>query len=492
MNAAELLAKHGIKLPSTAPGRYYAPCPKCSHERSRAHQESKCLGVSIESDGKVHFGCNHCGWTGPGKGATGNGRDGEGFAATYDYTDAAGTFSFQKVRNAPAREPRFWLRRPDGRGGWINNTKGIDTGILYRAPDVARAITEGRVVAVVEGEKDANSVRALGIAAICNAHGASELGKQPKWTRAHSEQLCGADIVVLNDNDAAGYAHADAICNLSLGVAKRVRRLDLAKHWPEIPKGGDVSDWLAAGHTGKQLAALIEQAPDYAPAKQADEPHGEQQEPSAADAEITRLAKLTAVEYEQQRKAAAEKLNVRASILDRLVRDERTRLNPDDSGRQGHAITFHEPEPWAQPVDGALLLNELVRVIRTHVVMSLPASYVAALWALHSWLIDCFVVTPRLRLRSATKQCGKTLTLDVLGRLVRRPLRTINVTPPAVFRVLAEHQPCLLIDEADSFLHDNEGLHAECSTETARATPLCAPWAMTMRCARLPLVARSQ
>ena len=50
---------------------------------------------------------------------------------------------------------------------------------------------------------------------------------------------------MFNDNDAAGYEHADATCNLSLGIAKRVRRLDLAKHWPEIPKGGDVSDWLA-------------------------------------------------------------------------------------------------------------------------------------------------------------------------------------------------------------------------------------------------------
>ena len=87
---------------------------------------------------------------------------------------------------------------------------------------------------------------------------------EPKWTKAHSEQLAGADIVVLNDNDAAGYEHADATAKLSLGIAKRVRRLDLAKHWPEIPKGGDVSDWLAAGHTGEELAALIEAAPDYA------------------------------------------------------------------------------------------------------------------------------------------------------------------------------------------------------------------------------------
>src|SRR5262249_9177866 len=149
-------------------------CPKCSHERSKPH--NKVLGVTIEADDSVRWGCNHCQWTGPEKGAGGNGRDGKGFAATYDYTDIAGNILFQKVRNPPGHAPRFWLRRPDGGDGWITGTRAIDTGILYRAPDVARAITEGRVVAVVEGEKDANSVSALGIIATCNAHGASELG----------------------------------------------------------------------------------------------------------------------------------------------------------------------------------------------------------------------------------------------------------------------------------------------------------------------------
>ena len=84
--------------------------------------------------------------------------------------------------------------------------------LIYRADEVKKAIAEGRIIACVEGEKDADNLWALGIAATCNAHGASEPGKRAKWTKAHSEQLAGADIVVLNDNDAAGYEHADATC----------------------------------------------------------------------------------------------------------------------------------------------------------------------------------------------------------------------------------------------------------------------------------------
>ena len=222
MTAAEVLEKHGIKLDGTAPGRHYTTCPKCSATRSRAHQGNKVLGVTIEADGSVRWGCNHCGWSGPAKGVGANGHQSQaGFAATYNYRDANGNVLFQKVRNPPGYTPRFWLRRPDGRGGWINGTKGVNTRIIYRADEVAKAIADGRIVCCVEGEKDADNLWAISIAATCNAHGASEPGKQAKWTKAHSEQLAGADIVVLNDNDAAGYEHADITCKLSVSVASR-------------------------------------------------------------------------------------------------------------------------------------------------------------------------------------------------------------------------------------------------------------------------------
>jgi hypothetical protein len=260
MNPAELLNASGIFLPSYKTGRYYITCPQCSHTRS--DKKAKVLGVTIEGD-SVHWGCNHCAWTGPEKGAgNSNGHD-RSFAATYDYCDADGILRFQKVRNPPGSKNRFFMRRPDGNGGWINNTKGINTSLLYRIDEVNEAIALGRRIAVAEGEKDVDNLWKIGIPATCNAHGASEPDKEPKWTKAHSEQLRDADVVVFNDNDPAGFAHADETCRLLHGVAKRICRLDLALHWPEMPAGKDVSDWLDAGHTREELDALIEQAPDY-------------------------------------------------------------------------------------------------------------------------------------------------------------------------------------------------------------------------------------
>jgi hypothetical protein len=88
-------------------------------------------------------------------------------------------------------------------------------------------------------------------------------GEEAEVDQEARAQLRGAPIVVFNDNDLAGYDHAQATCRLSDGVAKRVRRLDLKPHWPDMPKGADISDWLALGHTREQLVALMETAPDY-------------------------------------------------------------------------------------------------------------------------------------------------------------------------------------------------------------------------------------
>jgi Protein of unknown function (DUF3631) len=458
--AQETLSKHGIKLESYAPGRHYTTCPKCSHTRSTPNQKLKVLGITIGEDGSVCWGCNHCTYSGPEKGS------GERHELmSYVYCDADGTAHFRKVRNAPGREPRFWLEQPDGRGGWKKGLgNDINSKILYRKDEVTKAIADGRIVACVEGEKDANNLWALGIAATCNAHGASEPGKRPKWTKVHSEQLAGANIVVFNDNDAAGYEHADATCRLSLGVAKRVRKLDLKPHWPEIPKGGDVSDWLALGHGSEDLDKLIAGAPDYQPSAQAQqESAGSETVGSGAAiddaAEIEKLARLLPLDYDRARKEAGKRLGLsRLSLLDGLVKAKRAELGLDGGdGLQGRAIEFPEPEPWPEPVDGAELLEGLAKGIRRHVVLSDAGRDTSTLWVLHAYLLNSFLVSPRLCVRSPTKGCGKTVLLDVLARLVPRPLPTANVTAAALFRV-AKYQPTLLVDEADTFLRDNDEL----------------------------------
>jgi putative DNA primase/helicase len=56
------------------------------------------------------------------------------------------------------------------------------------------------------------------------------------------------------------------------------------------------------------------------------------------------------------------------------------------------------------------------------------------------------------------KRCGKTTLLDVISRLVLRPLPTGSVTAAALFRVVEGYRPTLLVDEADTFLSEADEL----------------------------------
>jgi hypothetical protein len=86
--------------------------------------------------------------------------------------------------------------------------------------------------------------------------------------------------------------------------------------------------------------------------------------------------------------------------------------------------------------------------------LSLPRSHdrvALALWAIHTHVYEKYMVTPRLALISPVRGCGKTVTLDVLDRLVARPEKSDNITAAAIYHALDEQPPrTLLLDEADN------------------------------------------
>lgn len=125
---------------------------------------------------------------------------------------------------------------------------------------------------------------------------------------------------------------------------------------------------------------------------------------------------------------------------------------------QGQTVSFEKLEAWETQVDGAGLLNALRDLLRKYVVLTEGAPEAEALWALFTYVYDSFECNPRLAFSSATKRCGKSRNLDILGMVVCHPLPTSNVTAAALFRCVESWQPTVLIDEADSFLRDNEDL----------------------------------
>lgn len=175
---------------------------------------------------------------------------------TYDYHTASGELLFQTCRYEPKE---FCQRRPDGKGGWIWNLKDMEP-VLYRLPQVLQA----QEVLIVEGEKDADNVTALGLTATTCPMGAK------KWRDSYNETLRDKNVVLIPDNDLPGKEHMALVGAFLRDVAGSLKLLEL----PDLPSKGDVSDWLARFDGNKDVAAerlsiLIENAPKYEPLKPA-------------------------------------------------------------------------------------------------------------------------------------------------------------------------------------------------------------------------------
>jgi hypothetical protein len=91
------------------------------------------------------------------------------------------------------------------------------------------------------------------------------------------------------------------------------------------------------------------------------------------------------------------------------------------------------------------------------------------LWILHTHAYDLGNISPLLGIVSPQKRCGKTTLMELLNGLVNRPLAASNISPSAIFRTIEKAKPTLLIDEADSFLKNNEELRGVLNSGHTRA-----------------------
>ena len=171
---------------------------------------------------------------------------------------------------------------------------------------------------------------------------------------------------------------------------------------------------------------------------------------------IEDLAALPPMEYDRRREKEAEAFGCRVGTLDASVKQARGK---DDSGAKGTSITFESIEPWPEDVDGAAVMREIEDAIQQHVILPSESYATAiALWILTTYLIEYIRVAPRLLIKSPTKRCGKSTLMEIISHLCHRALPASNISPAAVFRTIDMHAPVLLIDEADSFLKENEEL----------------------------------
>ncbi|MBP7865710.1 MAG: DUF3631 domain-containing protein [Acidobacteria bacterium] len=166
-----------------------------------------------------------------------------------------------------------------------------------------------------------------------------------------------------------------------------------------------------------------------------------------------RLAGLLDVEIDLVLKAAAEASGIGLTPLRSDWLKYQKTHEPKESGVGG---ILTDPEPWPDPVDGAALLGRIEAALRRHVILEEPAFVACALWGPMTYAPDSFEAMALLIVTSPLLRCGKTTLLAAMSKIVNRPLPAGNVSAAAIYRVIEDFTPTLIIDECDSFLEANE------------------------------------
>ncbi len=125
---------------------------------------------------------------------------------------------------------------------------------------------------------------------------------------------------------------------------------------------------------------------------------------------------------------------------------------------EGDRLVFPETEPWEEEVDGHLLMNDMLSLLKRFLVLPPHADLTIALWILFTFTVEKQETAPILAILSATKRCGKTRTEEILSGLVNKACLSSSISAASLFRTIDKYSPTILIDEFDAGAAGNEDL----------------------------------
>jgi hypothetical protein len=162
-------------------------------------------------------------------------------------------------------------RKPDGDkavtqfgrladGSWDSEApKGA--AVPYHLPELLAAQGTSPVF-IAEGEKDVETLEALGHLATTNAGGALS------WHKDLNTFFAGLDVLIVPDADKAGEKRIGMLCDQLAGVAASIKIVRLPGLEIKEKHGEDITDWIKKhGHTKEEFIALAKAAPAYEPAQ---------------------------------------------------------------------------------------------------------------------------------------------------------------------------------------------------------------------------------
>lgn len=92
---------------------------------------------------------------------------------------------------------------------------------------------------LVEGEKDVDTWKRLGKAAVSLPDGSSS-----RWYPEYTDTFKNKSVFIIQDNDVPGKKYAKRMAETLHDIAASVKILDLSTVWPNIPEHGDTTDLI--------------------------------------------------------------------------------------------------------------------------------------------------------------------------------------------------------------------------------------------------------
>ena len=159
----------------------------------------------------------------------------------YEYRDLDGTVRHFVVRMEHPEKPKEFIQGTPS--GW--GTKGVSL-ILYRLKDWK----DKPGVFIVEGEKDADTLKEIGNKENTKCKGAG------KWDPEYNAEFIGKHVVIIRDNDEPGEKHAVKVAGQLIEKAASIKII-----CPSALPKGDVTDWIQKeGGTRERLIELVKAA----------------------------------------------------------------------------------------------------------------------------------------------------------------------------------------------------------------------------------------
>lgn len=147
----------------------------------------------------------------------------------YRYTDLSGNYLYSKLRYE-GKKIRF-ARVIDGKK--VSDSKDGCESELYNVTAIRDAIAKKKTVFYVEGEKDVETMKGLGLYAVT-------AGGTGDWKASFADRFIGVnDLVVISDNDAPGKELTERIMRDLKNVVFKRRVI-----MPSTLQHGDVTDYI--------------------------------------------------------------------------------------------------------------------------------------------------------------------------------------------------------------------------------------------------------